>query len=93
MSVKKENVYRCGEKLPSKICGSAENLIKIKFCKGGLDLDICRKLLSSINYFDTGEILGSKLSDGALEYGWSEPNPTRMMIVEGASSIKDPKLL
>lgn len=37
--------------------------------------------------------MGSKLSGGALEYGWSEPNPSRMIIVSGASSITNSKIL
>jgi len=41
-----DNVFNCGEKLPFKTCKSSDSLIKIKFCKGGSDLDICKRLLN-----------------------------------------------
>lgn len=66
ITLHKDRVFRCGEKIPSKRCGRSDSAIRIKFCKGGADLDVCKKILTEFTFFDTGEILGDKLSKGAL---------------------------
>lgn len=66
LSVKNEFVYNCGEKLPGKECSKKSDLIKIKFCKGGAELDICKRILS-FKYYDTGDVLSDKLSDGMFK--------------------------
>jgi len=65
-------------------------LIIIKFCKGGGDLDICKRLLP-YKYYDTGDELGDKVSGGMYVYGWDTPSTTRVHMIAGVDQITEEK--
>lgn len=72
-------------------------MIIIKFCKGGSDLDICKRLLP-YKFYDTGDVLGNKVSGGMYTYGWDTPNSgwdtpnsTRVHMIAGVDKITEEK--
>ena len=64
--------------------------MKIKFCKGGAELDICKRLLP-YELFDTGDSLGDKVSGGKFIYGWDTPSQTRIHMIPGVDKVTEEK--
>jgi len=59
--IKAEQVFSCGHNLPDPCGKLSTSEIKIKFCKGGGDLDICKEKLGGWNY-DIGGVLSDEYS-------------------------------
>jgi len=65
-------VFKCGLKLSDPCSFPATKPIKIKFCKGGGDLSVCKDKIKEYEFFDIGAEASKEASDGKFTYGWTK---------------------